>query len=128
MKVKIAINPTYGCLMIPSQFIDKINNECKNFRVTLAECIGELQDTHKEIDTDTYVNFKNQKTEWYIKAGNDFYFKDLEEGFNVVYNLEIVEIDTNKKWKITEYDGAEGVVYFNEPKVMDEELNMCEWC
>jgi len=126
MMKRIAINPSYGSFQIPSQFLDKINKSNINFRVAVAECIDKLEDTHRSIDTEAYDNFMTSN-DWYIKCGNSFFFKDLEDEYNQTYHLEIVDVDISKKWKIEEYDGAEDIVYYFEPKLIDKELNMWEW-
>lgn len=43
------------------------------------------------------------------------------------FSLSIAKIDETKRWKITNYDGAEGVSYFDEPKLIDAKYNLCEW-
>lgn len=123
---RIAINPSYGLFHIPSQFLGKVNESDKNFRVVVAEYIDDLKDTHETINQDVYEKFR-KSSDWYIKCGNHFYFRDLDDEYNQVFGLEIVDVDTSKKWKIKEYDGAEDIVYYSEPRLIDKELNMWEW-
>ena len=52
-----------------------------------------------------------------------FWDKENEQTFS----LSIVEIDETKRWKITNYDGAESISYFDEPKLIDAKYNLCEW-
>ena len=126
---RIAIFPSYGGCGVPEEFKAVINNSSRSWRLVAAELIDSLKDTHSEIDEDVYTEFLHKpfsKNNWYLKCGNNFYFKTEEES-SFVFRLKIVEVDTSKKWKIDEYDGAEGIEYFREPVLVDKELNMYRW-
>lgn len=110
---RIAISRSYGLFQIPSQFLDEINKSNRNFRLVVAECIDELEDS-------------NDLNNWYIKHGNTFYFKDVDDEYPM-YNLAVVEVDTSRKWRIESRDGMENIIYYSEPKLIDKELNMWEW-
>lgn len=64
----------------------------------------------------------------YIKSKDRFFCKDLKDKYNLVYRVKVVDVDNSKKWKIiSEYDGAEGIVYFKEPVLVDKDTNMYDW-
>lgn len=123
--VKIAINPKHGSFAIPKYF-SKEDNNGKDLRVALAEYIESLEDTHVDINQDIYDNFVNDHN-WYIKCGKLFFFKEPNALVKIIHRLEVVEVDTRRKWKIDNYDGAESIVYFEEPKLVNADLNMYEW-
>lgn len=126
--VRLAIYPDYGSSYISKEGKEYINSrKGVNWRVSLAEYIDSLEDTHSEITKDTFDSFVNSKNTQYIKSKDLFFFKDLEESFGLVYRVDIVDVDTTKKWRISEYDGAEDIEYFSEPVLVDKELNMYRW-
>lgn len=126
--VRIAIYPDYGSSYISKEGKDYINSRKDvNWRVSLAEYIDSLEDTHSNISQEVYDNFVNSKNIQYIKSKDLFFFKDLEEKFGLVYRVKVVDVDNSKKWMISEYDGAEDIDYFSEPILVDKELNMYRW-
>jgi hypothetical protein len=126
--VRIAIYPDYGSIYISKEGKDYINSRKDvNWRVSLAEYIDSLGDTHSNISQEVYDNFVNSKDMQYIKSKDLFFFKDLEEKFGLVYRVKVVDVDNSKKWMISEYDGAEDIDYFSEPVLVDKELNMYRW-
>lgn len=126
--VRIAIYPDYGSIYISKEGKDYINSRKGiNWRVSLAEYIDSLEDTHSNISQEVYDNFVNSKNIQYIKSKDLFFFKDLEEKFGLVYRVKVVDVDNSKKWMISEYDGAEDIDYFSEPILVDKELNMYRW-
>lgn len=126
--VRIAIYPDYGSIYISKEGKDYINSRKDvNWRVSLAEYIDSLEDTHSNISQEVYDNFVNSKNIQYIKSKDLFFFKDLEEKFGLVYRVKVVDVDNSKKWMISEYDGAEDIDYFSEPILVDKELNMYRW-
>lgn len=126
--VRVAIYPDYGSSYISKEGKDYINSRKGiNWRVSLAEYIDSLGDTHSNISQGVYDNFVNSKNIQYIKSKDLFFFKDLEEKFGLVYRVKVVDVDNSKKWMISEYDGAEDIDYFSEPILVDKELNMYRW-
>lgn len=126
--VRLAIYPDYGSSYISKEGKEYINSrKGVNWRVSLAEYIDSLEDTHSEITKNTFDSFVNSKNTQYIKSKDLFFFKDLENSVGLVYRVEIVDVDTTKKWRISEYDGAEDIEYFSEPVLVDKELNMYRW-
>ena len=126
--VRVAIYPDYGSIYISKEGKDYINSRKDvNWRVSLAEYIDSLEDTHSNISQEVYDNFVNSKNIQYIKSKDLFFFKDLEEKFGLVYRVKVVDVDNSKKWMISEYDGAEDIDYFSEPILVDKELNMYRW-
>lgn len=126
--IRVAIYPDYGSIYISKEGKDYINSRKDvNWRVSLAEYIDSLEDTHSNISQEVYDNFVNSKNIQYIKSKDLFFFKDLEEKFGLVYRVKVVDVDNSKKWMISEYDGAEDIDYFSEPILVDKELNMYRW-
>lgn len=126
--VRIAIYPDYGSTYISKEGKEYINSrKGVNWRVSLAEYIDSLEDTHSSISQEVYDYFVNSKNVQYIKSKGLFFFKDLESKFGLVYRVKVVNVDNSKKWMISEYDGAEDIDYFSEPVLVDKELNMYRW-
>ena len=71
--------------------------------------------------------FGNDKVVSGDAGGDVIYVKDLESNYCMVYMMKIEDVDTSKIWRIEEYDGAEGIEYFNGVKITDKELNLGEW-
>lgn len=122
---RIAINPAYGAFIIPSMFINTIDRKI-NYRAAIAKCIDALKE-------DITKNFITQYEELemgniqYVKHKNKLYFKDSNFDSSIIFQLEVVEVDTSKKWGISNHHGMESIVYYIEPKLIDKELNMYEW-
>ena len=126
--VRVAIYPDYGSIYISKEGKDYINSRKDvNWRVSLAEYIDSLEDTHSNISQEVYDNFVNSKNIQYIKSKGLFFFKGLDTDYGLVYRVKVVDVDNSKKWMISEYDGAEDIEYLNEPVLVDKELNMYRW-
>lgn len=63
-------------------------------------------------------NSKNIKDEKY-------YYYDRRNHYLVA--MQIIDVNTNIPWKLDEYDGAEGIVYYKEPKIINKDINMAEF-
>lgn len=134
--MKIAIFPEYGGIYIPSFLAKQILSDYWiHQRVELANIIEQLEPTHHKITQKVYDEYAHSICSElqfydYIK-GNDkpniIYVKDTESIPSYVYKIEIIDVDTNKIWKLDTYDGAEGIEYYNKPKIRDKELNYAEW-
>ncbi len=73
---------------------------------------------------------KDKETLHYLKCSKNpsiVYLKNLEDVYGFTYKMEVVDVDTSRIWKIIEYDGAEGIEYFSEPRIIDKDLNFGEW-
>lgn len=130
MVKRVAIFPGYGSIKIPDIFKDKISRDGRNFRLVLAELIDELEDTKDNLTQRDFTIFEKtlySKEGSYLKNKNLFYYKVKEDTYDRVLIIKVVDVDTSKKWKIDSYDGSEEVVYFNEPVLVDKELNMYTW-
>ena len=137
--MKIAIFSGYGGFYIPS-FIEndkrykiipnKQENEAKRRKI-MADIIEELPYTHKELNQDVFSEFTSRKNKKeYLKTESDpnvIYVKNIKN--TPIYSIEITleEVDSSIPWKIDEYDGAEGIEYWNEPKIIDKELGYAEF-
>lgn len=127
---RVAIFPSYGGNRIPDVFKEKVFKDSRNFRLVLAELIDSLEDTKSNLSQEGFTIF--EKTLYseegsYLKNKNLFYYKVKEDTFDKVLIIKIVDVDTSKRWKIDSYDGSEEVVYYNEPILVDKELNMYTW-
>lgn len=126
--IRIAIYPNYGGFYTSKEAKEYINTRSDvNWRLSLAEYIDGLEDTHSNITQEVYDEFIRSKDIPYIKSKGMFFFKNLEENFGLAYRVKVVDVDNTKKWRISEYDGAEGIEYFKEPVLVDKELNMYRW-
>ena len=126
--IRVAIYPNYGGYYISKEakeYIDTRKNI--NWRLSLAEYIDSLEDTHSNITQEVYNEFVRSNNIPYIKSKGLFFFKDTEEKFGLEYKVKVVDVDNTKKWRISEYDGAEGIEYFSEPVLVDKELIMYRW-
>lgn len=127
MRIRVALFPSHGGGCCPKELIDKVEKSGKHWRVALADCIDELDCNCEDLTQEVYNNFERNDTgNWYLKWKDHFYYKDTEKG-NLVYKIRVAVVDTSMKWKIEEYDGAESIYYFREPKLVDKELNMYSW-
>lgn len=62
------------------------------------------------------------------KHGSESYINSVKIGSIVEFTVMAVEkIDTDRLWRIKEYDGAEVVEYYREPEVIDSRYNYAEW-
>jgi len=131
--VRLVIFPNFGGIYILKEAREYIESRKGiNWRVSLAEYIDSLEDTHDAITQEVYDSFCKSSDIPYIKSKNQFFCKDLEDTCSplvssLVYRVKIVDVDNTRKWRIDEYDGAEGIEYFNEPVLVDKELNMYKW-
>lgn len=71
-----------------------------------------------EDDSDLILHVVNNNYDFYC-----YYDKILK----YIIKMNIEDIDTSIPWKIQEYDGSEGIVYFKKPKIIDENINMAEF-
>lgn len=119
--MKIAIFPNHGGCGLPKFISDKLEDDGRLWRVKLSEILDKLPKTHEKITRDVYDNLKEES---YIKD-DEVIFVKKKDYYTV--QIKILEIDTSRPWRIYEYDGAEGVEYFNGVKIIDKETNMSEW-
>lgn len=117
MRIRVAINPNYGCFHIPKQFQDEVNNNDKNFRLTVAECIDKMENTHDKLTNELYKGLRNNYNNWYIKINDHFYFRDLDDKYNNLHHLKIVDVDTDSNGI---YSRSKGNWYFYDEKIVDE--------
>ncbi|MCG8474432.1 MAG: hypothetical protein MI784_03000 [Cytophagales bacterium] len=129
--MKIAIFPGFGGCGYPDIISDKIKNYDDwdtMWRVRIAEIIEDIPDTYGVTEDNFYECFRDFFSEPNQK--NVFKFKDkmfFVSEYNHVAEIQIVDIDTSRHWKVSEYDGAESVQYFNDIKVVNKITNESEW-
>jgi len=127
MIIRVAICPSEASITIPSKFQDILAKSNKNERVTLAEIIDRLPNTHKEITDSIKLDFYIEgfgEDSWYIKSKDKFVFKERLDTIEMYRDIEIVEVDTSRKWMISEGEHCEYINYFETPKLVDEEINL----
>jgi len=135
--MKIAIYPNYGSIYVPP-FISKQLSKEKDWthnRIEIANIIEKLKPTHNKITQKIYTLYATSEPNEvnclnYIKDTknpNIIYVKELEKIYGQIYKIQIEDVDTTKIWRISEYDGAEGIEYYGKPEVIDKELNLGEW-
>lgn len=134
--MKIVIYSGYGSCYVPPVMRKEIENEdFIHGRIKLASILEDLEPTHEELIQTIYDEFvsenpKDKETLHYLKCSKDpsiVYVKNLEDVYGFTYKMEVVDVDTSRIWKIIEYDGAEGIEYFSEPRIIDKDLNFGEW-
>lgn len=134
--MKIAIYPNHGSSYIPPFITKQLSGkDWIHNRIELANIIGRLEPTHEEITQEIYDLYSSHKPNElnfcdYIKDSKDpnvIFVKDLESQYGYVYRIKVVDVDTSKIWRIGEYDGAEGIEYFNNPEIIDKDLNYGTW-
>lgn len=127
--IRVAVFPSHGRAYIPNkakEYLEK-HKGVKHWRVLLAEYIDSLADTHSTVTEDVYCRFVGDKHATYIKVGNHLFCKDPDDSIKIItYHIQIAEVDNSKRWKIGEYDGAESIQYYEEPKCIDATINMYE--
>lgn len=125
MIVKIALFTSYGGGSCPKELENMVKSSGKHWRIALAECIENLECNYDYLNQEIYDNFERGNTDnWYLKSNDSFFYKDED---NTVRKIELKVVDTDKKWKVKEYDGAESICYFKEPILVDKELNLYNW-
>ena len=126
--MKIAIFPGFGSNAVP-EWLMKPKYGSLDWRFELAEKIMELKDTHEVGVAITYEERQDLESGKikYFKQGNDFLFNDTSEIVSVLVNIRVEDIDIGSPWRITEYDGSEGIEYFEGVKVVNDKYNMCDW-
>jgi len=135
MIIRVAICPSLPELTYPRQFHKHLSTD-KPIRIALAELLDKIPNTHKTddaFDKDSYNFFMKGYDEknWYIKSKNKFSFINIigyhknGEPMDEWHDIEIVEVDTSKKWMVdSEHDYGEFINYFEYPQLIDERYNM----
>jgi len=134
--MKIAIYPNYGSIYVPLFIKNQLLTKTWiQQRIEIATIVENLKSTHEEITQEIYDLFVTHNSNEvnalsYLKSSKNnglIYVKESELKYGQTYMIQIVDVDTTKIWKIGEYDGAEGIEYFSEPKIIDKSLNLGEW-
>lgn len=125
---RVVITSNYNDFKIPSMFEEEIKVILKEFsrntRIVLAELMDNLEINYNDEISDP-VDLMNKLRVDYLRYGNDFYFKVSD--FDCL-ELSIVEVDSSRPWFIRYYDGLESIIYLDDYKLIDEELNLYELC
>lgn len=127
--VKVAIYKGFGCNKIPKRFKGSISDFSIESRVKLAEELLKIKVYEGPLPlSEEIVNEE-------FKKGNDIIhvvtkgreeFVCLESKCDC-YIIDVVEVDTSKPWRLSDYDGSEGIEYFDGVQVVNEKYNMCNW-
>lgn len=131
-RVEIAIFPSYGVEQIPERFKADLGwfylSEGE-MRVELAKRLMELPETHQQVTRDDLNNVVREGKNGYVRSGNQFYFQYRH--LDAAYEIQVVEVDTSKPWRINKKRGTkeigEYVEYFESPRILDERLNLATW-
>lgn len=127
--VKVAIFTGFGTNKIPKRFSDSVRDLSLVSRIKLAEEISNVELYEGPLPISEEV------IESEYKAGKDV-IHAFNKGEEVLvcleskcncYIIKVVEVDTSKPWRISDYDGGEGIEYFGGLTVINEEYNMCNW-
>lgn len=130
--VKIAIFPCYGVEQIPGMFQSDLAwfylSEGER-RVELAKRLMQLPETHHRVTPDDFSEVVRKGESGYIRSGNQFYFQYRH--FDTVFEINVVEVDTSRPWRLSKKRGTEKVgeyvEYFAPPQILDERLNLATW-
>lgn len=125
---RVVITNDYNDFNIPSMFEEELKvilkASSRNTRVVLAELMDSLEINYNDEFSDP-LDLMDKLGVDYLRIGNDFYFKEFD--FNCL-GLSIVEVDSSRPWFIKYYDGLESIVYLEDYKLIDKELNLYELC
>lgn len=125
---RVVITSNYNDFKIPSMFEEEIKvilkESSRNTRIVLAELMDNLEINYNDEFSDP-VDLMNKLSLDYLRNDNDFYFKVSD--FQCL-ELSIVEVDSSRPWVIKCYDGLESIIYLDDYKLIDEELNLYELC
>lgn len=127
--LKVAIYKGFGVNKIPKRFQDKVKDFSLEGRIALAEEISKVE------VYDGLLPLSEEILENYYKQGKDVIHVVTDKGEQLVcleskcdcYIISVVEVDTEKPWRIGLYDGSEGIEYFDGLTVVNKEHNMCNW-
>ena len=115
--IKVVIFDGYGASGFPKQIQNQIKE--KDFPYIRCGSIIDILEQYPSVSKVTLMEKYNKlKVDEVLRCDNKFYFG--AKPYNI--SCSIVEVDTSKKWRISEYDGAEGIEYL-EHKCIAEDLN-----
>lgn len=127
--IEIAVFSGYGA-------IDKLDSRIKAMskgswtideRIKLAEY---LKANSKEINYDNSDEASKVPGLYRMKNkhGSESYINSVRIGSIVEFTVMTIEnIDTDRMWRIREYDGAESIEYYSEPEIIDSRYNYAKW-
>lgn len=122
--MRLAFASSYTGLRIPDMFKEQIKKDSRNMRIVLAECLDNLPINCNSIE---YSEFIDNESISYYKYSNDDPVCFKLDKYNS-YELEVIDVDVSKPWRVCNYDGIESIEYYpNKYKVVDKELNICDW-
>lgn len=106
-----------------------LNISSPSFRKDLAEELDKLEPNYEEKDVNqtVYDRLLSEKIKYLKFKGDEEYVRfKYENGW--AFTVKIEEIKEGSVWKISEYDGAEYIEYWNsEPKLINPEIGEYEW-
>ena len=111
--MKVILN-TFG-VMVDKEFLKKIQGMTEFEWRTNESIIALIEKRQNEI---IYLCKLKENDE--ITVSQQFRLDKLTEQYNDWLHFRIQEVDTSKKWAISEYDSATYIQYFD---VVDEQLN-----
>jgi len=100
---------------------------------------AEVIKVNRENESDIFEELKNRlKKDTELILGVEFSSLNEEDRKFIRYyiwdpdiewvvEMTIIDVDTSKPWRITDYDGAESIEYFQGVKILDQETNYAEW-
>ena len=115
-KMKEIMNKYEGVRQRTGEIIEYIENNCDY-------CVGGNYDLIRASLVKDEEKILKVKTLYDSNEDYVYWIYTKEHGVCV---FKIEEVDTTRQWTIDEYDGAEGILYLDERKCLDEELNYWE--
>lgn len=139
--MKVLIFPGFGGCHYTDEMVKAIENETEFIKQRIGKVVevvekAEIRDATglTQYDWDKIINelSKKQGTIVGLKGMDKNNTEDINyytwyKETSWIMEMKIVDVDTSKPWKIGEYDGAEGIEYFNEPEILDKETNYARW-
>lgn len=128
MNKKILVFSNYGGLM-PEAVLDVFNKGAsmlvnRSNKVIIEKLENASIWFDESIHTTEWFKKNPKALVFYSKTSdtkNDYLGYNSEQG--IICRVSIVTVDTNRKWTIESYDGAEGVKYLDDMVCVDKELN-----
>lgn len=123
MKQKVMIFPSYGG-QIPKPIFTEMERLNKSFPDNrYGDIIDFIERTAIPFnDTITIEEYIKNNPDVLVKIKNTYIGKATD--YNYLVKAEVIEIDTDKPWMITEYDGAESIAPVPVFKCINTKLNM----
>lgn len=127
--MKIALFTNYGGNHIPNFIKERVKNNKSHYRVALVEELTKLKPNCDKYTQENYDDFSSNKEQTYLWDGKSNYIYcrcDNASEYYLISKIEFIDLDTDKPWRIKNYDGVESIEYFKGLSILNK-LNEAEW-